>query len=147
MIEHTSSGTVVVKSGLPPKVLIIKVERKNGTFWGLPKGHVDDGESLLDAAIRETVEETGIPPNLLKPLCYLDRITYEFYTYEDGKPTLNTKEVHFFLLETSNLAEAISPSMEEFIFDYRWVTFKEAMELTTFENYRKILKRAEIAFF
>lgn len=28
--------------------------------WDLPKGHVEDGESLLAAALRETEEETGI---------------------------------------------------------------------------------------
>lgn len=28
--------------------------------WGVPKGHVEEGESALDAAYRETLEETGL---------------------------------------------------------------------------------------
>jgi phosphatase NudJ len=35
-------------------------ERKFGQTWYVPAGHVDFGESLEDAARRETLEETGI---------------------------------------------------------------------------------------
>ena len=31
-------------------------------FWGVPKGIVDDGESLQEAAVREFTEETGFEP-------------------------------------------------------------------------------------
>ncbi len=33
--------------------------------WGIPKGHVETGESILEAAVRETWEETGVVPRLL----------------------------------------------------------------------------------
>ncbi|TCK43031.1 8-oxo-dGTP pyrophosphatase MutT (NUDIX family) [Paraburkholderia sp. BL8N3] len=40
------------------------------SHWDVPKGHADPGESPLDAALRELVEETGIvlPASRLKDL-------------------------------------------------------------------------------
>jgi len=36
-------------------------ERKHGQKWYLPAGRVERGESLVEAARRETLEESGIP--------------------------------------------------------------------------------------
>ncbi len=35
-------------------------ERKHGQLWYLPAGRVELGESLVDGAVRETLEETGV---------------------------------------------------------------------------------------
>lgn len=35
-------------------------ERKHGQLWYLPAGRVEPGESFFDAAVRETLEETGV---------------------------------------------------------------------------------------
>lgn len=39
-------------------------ERKHGQKWYLPAGRVEPGESFFDAAVRETLEETGVPVRL-----------------------------------------------------------------------------------
>lgn len=39
-------------------------ERKHGQLWYLPAGRVEPGESFFDAAVRETLEETGIAVRL-----------------------------------------------------------------------------------
>ncbi|MFD6771119.1 NUDIX domain-containing protein, partial [Micromonospora chalcea] len=39
---------------------LVLVERSDGHGWALPGGYVDQGESPLDAAVRELAEETGL---------------------------------------------------------------------------------------
>ena len=47
----------------------IAIVNQNHNSWSLPKGHIDDGETKLEAAIREIYEETGITnPKLIKSL-------------------------------------------------------------------------------
>ena len=57
LVESTEPG------GAPPKVLLTRRHQAAKLFpgvWVLPGGHVDEGEDLLTAALREVLEETGI---------------------------------------------------------------------------------------
>jgi ADP-ribose pyrophosphatase YjhB (NUDIX family) len=60
-----SCGTAAVRSGSKGSEVLLVQPRANQDRWGLPKGHVDEGESFEDAAVRETLEETGILVDLI----------------------------------------------------------------------------------
>ncbi len=51
---------VVVVARLSHRYLLVQ-ERKHGQTWYLPAGRVEAGETLSQAAVRETLEEAGIP--------------------------------------------------------------------------------------
>ncbi|MEJ2871915.1 NUDIX domain-containing protein [Actinomycetospora sp. OC33-EN08] len=55
MFESSAAGGVVVDPG--GRVVVV---RQRARTWSLPKGHVEDGEGVLEAARREIHEECGL---------------------------------------------------------------------------------------
>lgn len=97
--------------------------------WDLPKGKLENGESVSECAVREVEEECGITNlKIVKPL----ETTYHIYK-EKGKTILKT--TYWFLMRTDYTAE-LTPQLEEGIEE---VVFKneaetaEALE-NTYEN-------------
>ena len=88
---------------------IALVRNRKDTLWFFPKGHVDAGESLEEAARREIQEETG-----LSSLEYIDALgSYTRPKIEkDGtNSTTVQKEIHMFLFSSEPHA-TLTPSME-----------------------------------
>lgn len=42
-----------------------RIDNKEGDWWQMPQGGIDEGEDAHDAAVRELGEETGIAPGLI----------------------------------------------------------------------------------
>lgn len=69
------------------KFLLVEEQADGGTMLNQPAGHLDDGESLLQAVVRETLEETGwhfTPQALLGAYRWRNRrsgITYLRFTF------------------------------------------------------------------
>lgn len=76
MIKTISAGGVVLNS--QGEVLVVS---QHGTSWSLPKGHVEEGENLMAAALREIQEEAGVA-NLeyIRELGTLQQILFLFVT-------------------------------------------------------------------
>ena len=108
-----------------------------GRHWDFPKGHLENGEDDLAAALRELREETGISDPQVIP-GFQREITYFF---RDRKKGLIKKSVAFFLGQTQVRDDQIvlSHEHEGFVF----VPFDVAVRQTTYANAREVLKLAE----
>lgn len=105
---------------------------RNG-MWDLPKGKIEPGEKVPQAAVREVVEETGImPPEIVKKLMK----TYHTYVIEGHKIL---KITHWFLMRSN--AFAFTPQIAEGIALVQWVNASE-LEVKynqTYQNIRDVL--------
>ena len=82
--------------------------------WDLPKGKLDNGETLEACAVREVQEETG-----LKNVDLNKFITTTFHTYNEfGRHIL--KESHWYSMKASSF-QPLQPQTEEDILQIEWV--------------------------
>jgi 8-oxo-dGTP pyrophosphatase MutT (NUDIX family) len=112
--------TIIYAAGglvLNPSKSILLIYRKGK--WDLPKGKLDDGESLDQCALREVKEETGLQHlRLIEPLL----VTYHTYD-EDGKHIL--KETHWYLMHATGRDQQLKPQEEEQITAIEWASEKQ----------------------
>src|SRR6202022_4250028 len=98
-VHETSAGGLVVDGldgpqGSQVAALIGRVDRRGRMLWSLPKGHIEQGETAEQTAIRGVAEEAGIRGSVLASLGSID---YWFVT--EGRRVHKT--VHHYLLRFS----------------------------------------------
>lgn len=127
-----SAGFLIISSS--GQVLIVKPTGKSGTTggWGIPKGKRDPGEDILNAAIREVQEETGL--NLSDTSLFkIETQPFHHYRVKNGDiPKLVfvfraycDKDVQKHVLHCKSLLDNGAPEIGEF----SWVTPQKAQQL------------------
>ncbi len=128
MIYEKSAGAIIFNDD---KFLLLKYGYGH---WGFVKGNIEEKENAEETIKRELEEETGIKKcEIMKG--FKEKINY-FYKKE-GETVL--KKVVYYLLKTSE--EEVRLSYEHD--DYKWLGFEEALEKLSFENAKKVLKKAK----
>lgn len=105
--------------------------------WDLPKGKLDEPETLEQCALREVAEETGLrSPVLEQPLL----VTYHTYD-ESGHHVL--KETHWYKMHVKTTA-GMKPQAEEQITELRWVDAAGLKEVLahTYPSVRDVIRCA-----
>ena len=120
MKKEKSCGTIIIKND---EVLIIR--QKSG-FCGFPKGHVENGETEVETAIRETKEETNIDVEVNESL----RFEMSYITDKNIDKT-----VVFFVAKPTTEEIIIQ---EEELSDAKWVKFDEVEDNLTFDNAKEL---------
>ncbi|MGD7052359.1 bis(5'-nucleosyl)-tetraphosphatase [Sutcliffiella horikoshii] len=129
MKSERSCGVIIYLDKPDTRYLVVK-SKTNG-HWGFPKGHIEENETEIDAAIREVKEETG-----LEVLIHEDFKTSMEYMMSESAIR---KEVILFLGTPIGTPVTIQESE---IAMYKWATFNDTLNLFQYENQKQSLKQA-----
>ena len=104
----------------------VAIVNQNHNSWSLPKGHIDPGESKLEAAKREIYEETGIID--LKLIKYIGEYNRYRIALDGGDDKSELKTIYIFLFHSNQKKlEPIDPSNPE----AKWIKYNEIKNLLT----------------
>lgn len=129
--EYTAGGMVWRR--VEDQYQILMIQDRMGR-WTIPKGHVEEGESLEETALREIGEETGL--HELKLGERLDKI--HFFYRREGKLIFMTTYV--FLIEATGDSDAVVPEDSEGIADVKWFPADEAIRLVEYRDTERLFR-------
>ncbi len=127
--EKSCGGIVYRKFHGNTEILLIK-HIKSG-YWSFPKGHVEDGESEEQTAIREIKEETNID-------VVIDTGFREVVTYSPRRES--TKDVVYFVAKAKSFD--FVPQEDE-ISEIRWIEIDQAHNFLYYDNDKVTVSKAK----
>jgi 8-oxo-dGTP pyrophosphatase MutT (NUDIX family) len=122
----THAGGVVYRGEPGDRRLLLVRGTRPPHEWVLPKGHIEAGETAIQAAVREVREEAGVEA---EPVQFLGEVEF----------TIAGEQVRsaFYLMAFSREVGGAEDR------GLTWCTLTEALALTPFENAREIILAAE----
>ena len=127
--ERSCGAVVYARSWQGLRFALIRSASGN---WGLPKGHMEEGETEQETALREVKEETGLTVTLNSRF----RTIEEHPLGRSGR----LKEVAYFLGQSA--LKTAKPRDTKEIRSVEWVSYRKAMRLLAFPGDRRVLRDA-----
>ena len=135
-VDEVSAGGLVIDKTGTKGLLIGRLDPKDASherlLWSLPKGHIEDGETPEQAAIREVGEETGIKSEIVRTLGVID-----FWFMASGKRIHKT--VHHFLF--TEVGGRLAPQVTE-VDDVQWFPIEEIVSKLAYPDERKLIAKS-----
>ena len=120
------AGAIVVRFDDDEPRLLLVTAKRNPKTWIFPKGHIEDGETAAEAAVREAREEAGVVGKALKSIGNLE--------FDLGDQSL---DVEYFLVTLEKDKDDAEEGRKR-----KWCTHEEALERVEFEEARELIAKA-----
>jgi mutator protein MutT len=130
--REISAGGVVIRNGDVAVIVPTRRAADGSRVLSLPKGHVDPGETPLQAAEREVREEAGV---VAEPVTELGESRY---WYRRGGRTIG-KSVHFYLFR---YRRGNTEDHDDEVEEARWMPLQDAERDLTYPAEREMVSRA-----
>ncbi|PJI84679.1 ADP-ribose pyrophosphatase YjhB (NUDIX family) [Yoonia maricola] len=123
-------GAIAVVQHEERFLLVKRKKEPNAKTWGFPGGHVELGETALEAAVRELAEETGVVGRAERYLTNVDAITRD----DDGEILF-----HYLLAVVICTYQSGAPVAADDVSDAGWFTPDQAAKLKQSPNLQQII--------
>jgi ADP-ribose pyrophosphatase YjhB (NUDIX family) len=138
-VDEVSAGGLVVDASGKLGLLIGRRDLKDVSgqriLWSLPKGHIEEGETPEEAALREVQEETGIVSVIEKSLGVID-----FWFMAGGKRIHKT--VHHYLFRENG---GVLAAQESEVDEVAWFPLPEIVDRLAYPDEKKLIARTNAA--
>lgn len=136
--REISAGGVIWRRQADDRIEVVLVQPAGRDTWVLPKGHVEAGEAIKDAAVREACEESGLQVILGERLGDVSYV-YSWHDRPGLPPVRIFKRVYFYLMEARG-GDLSAHDAE--IAEATWVNLEEAPQRASHKSERELLIKA-----
>jgi diadenosine hexaphosphate hydrolase (ATP-forming) len=126
--EPTAGGIVFRRKDKDIEILLIQDAKDR---WTIPKGHIEEGETAQETALREIGEEAGI--HEAEAICWLGKIHFRYRRV--STLVLMTTQIYLFkaLGDTDNIQK------EDWMNGIKWFPYHEALEVIEYDDIGKLM--------
>ncbi len=130
MIEEKSCGVITILKKEKDLFLILK---QTDGHWSFPKGHIEEGETARETALRELKEETGITKVKLANLPSI------FEEYNFSRDVINCHKINEYFIGFVD-DDKVTIQLEE-ISEYKWATFEEVLDMFNYKVQKLLMRK------
>ncbi len=130
VVRELTAGGIVFRRTKAGDVEILLIQDPKGR-WSIPKGHIEEGETAQETALREIGEEAGLTDT--KAICWLGKTHFRYRRVS----TLVLMTTQVYLVHAIGNTENIKK--EDFYANIKWFPFVDALEAIEYEDIGRLM--------
>ena len=130
IVREPTSGGIIFRHAKDGEVEILLIQDGKDR-WTIPKGHIEEGETAEETAVREIGEEAGL--HKVEILGWLGKIHFRYRRLD--RLVLMTTQIYL----VRALGDTNDVQKEEWMNDIKWFKFNDALEAIEYEDIEKLM--------
>lgn len=131
VVREPTAGGIVYRHGDKPGEIEILLIQDAKDRWTIPKGHIEEGETAQETALREIHEEAGLADT--EAICWLGKIHFRYRRVS----TLVLMTTQIYLVKA--LGDTNKIQKEEWMNGIKWFKFHDALDVIEYEDIGKLM--------